>query len=538
MKLLNLVVENFRCFDHVEFVFADQTVIRGSNGTGKSSIAEAIVWCLYGTNIHGKTKADTLLIRDASTEMRVLTIWETATGLTVTIERIKPVKGAVMVLVNGNRAMPGQIEGLFFDSVNEFLSVFIPGFFSSLEPKEAKAILARYSDVKTEDVVQRLAPQERKYLEGVQLGMGYDSLEVFRKKVTAELKELESERLRLEGNIRTFEGILANGRPECPVPTVRPEDAERAEKVRAQLSELEFQIQHREQTLKEWQREFEQKRATYKTMRSTLIRVADVCPTCEQTLAPDVKKAAEMKAQAHNGPIEKQMSELKRQGSELSVRIQKLKETPIPIPENLDKWRVFVTRVDQAMQADRDAKSRYEVELQNYEQAKANLDDRKGELAVLERDIYSCQQRLAAIKTFRQVYVRTQQRKLDGLFEKVKLSLSKLNEDGEIKDAFQIQWNGKPYQTLSRSERVRCDIELGRAIAALRDNPEPMPVFVDDAESVEDLFHEQFDGQVIAAYRFTSELTVQSREEASADLVAELQQMQALIGGVRVKRGA
>ena len=236
MKLLKMTVENFRLFETEEFNFAEQTVVRGMNGDGKSSIAEAIVWCLYGTNILGKTKADSVLMRSGAKSMRVLTAWQLdGSDSTYTIERNKTARGT-SVLVNGTLATPGQVEGLFFATVQEFLSVFVPGFFSSLEPKDAKAILARYSDLSSSDVVGLLLPNHQEILKDVQFGMGYDSVEIFRKKVSDELKEAQSELLRLQGEVRAAEEAIKVGAPEPFVSKITDELRAKAEKFRKALT--------------------------------------------------------------------------------------------------------------------------------------------------------------------------------------------------------------------------------------------------------------------------------------------------------------
>ena len=59
IKIKRLELTNFKCFRHKEFVFdADVTTIRGRNGVGKTTIADAILWCLFGKNSQGQAKFD------------------------------------------------------------------------------------------------------------------------------------------------------------------------------------------------------------------------------------------------------------------------------------------------------------------------------------------------------------------------------------------------------------------------------------------------------------------------------------------------
>lgn len=48
VKVLRMVLENFMCYASAEFNFFDITKIMAKNGKGKSSIATAYMWCLFG----------------------------------------------------------------------------------------------------------------------------------------------------------------------------------------------------------------------------------------------------------------------------------------------------------------------------------------------------------------------------------------------------------------------------------------------------------------------------------------------------------
>ena len=59
IKIKKLTLDNFKCFKHKEFSFNDDvTTIRGRNGVGKTTIADAILWCLFGKNSQGQSDFD------------------------------------------------------------------------------------------------------------------------------------------------------------------------------------------------------------------------------------------------------------------------------------------------------------------------------------------------------------------------------------------------------------------------------------------------------------------------------------------------
>ena len=59
IELKRLELSNFKCFRHKEFDFANNvTVLRGRNGVGKTTVADAILWCLFGKNTQGQSDFD------------------------------------------------------------------------------------------------------------------------------------------------------------------------------------------------------------------------------------------------------------------------------------------------------------------------------------------------------------------------------------------------------------------------------------------------------------------------------------------------
>lgn len=55
IRIVRLELTNFKCFQHKEISFDSQvTTIRGRNGVGKTTIADAILWCLFGKDSLGR----------------------------------------------------------------------------------------------------------------------------------------------------------------------------------------------------------------------------------------------------------------------------------------------------------------------------------------------------------------------------------------------------------------------------------------------------------------------------------------------------
>lgn len=59
IQIKQLTLQNFKCFRSKEITFnSDITTIKGRNGAGKTTIADAILWCLFGKNTQGQSDFD------------------------------------------------------------------------------------------------------------------------------------------------------------------------------------------------------------------------------------------------------------------------------------------------------------------------------------------------------------------------------------------------------------------------------------------------------------------------------------------------
>lgn len=86
---------------------------------------------------------------------------------------------------------------------------------------------------------------------------------------------------------------------------------------------------------------------------------------------------------------------------------------------------------------------------------------------------------------------------------------------GEIKDTFRFTYNGRRYDRLSLSEKVRAGMEVSEMMKRLTGRN--YPVFVDNMESVEDLANVRPTGQVIMAKLVPGAgLSVKGRSQVSA----------------------
>ncbi|MCY0870737.1 MAG: AAA family ATPase [Firmicutes bacterium] len=510
MKLMAIQVENFRCFAQESFRFHDgENLLLAHNAQGKSSTFEAIVWCLFGTDGAGKKNADTRLLRHGTKTMRVETSWQTESGQTLTFLRIKPEQGAVQLLMNGNKAKPGAVERWFGD-VSTFLSIFAPGYFSGLEPKEAKAVLARVGQVDVATVLMYLDDADRDYLSTLTLGMGMDSADVLLKQLRQEQREREAELLRLEGSLNAWKAELSASKPEPYVPSLDAAKLAMVEATKKDMVRLEMLLEKVPQERLECEKRLNEARARYVEMKQGIVPdIEDRCPTCHQVLPKEQQAIAHNKRLAKNGKIQVLLREIQQEGERLKRQLEQMSSPDYTRAwqEKLASHRASLASYADLAQQEQAAMVEYQAKKIRWEHAKQSYDTARTDHARCTAQLEHVTSRIEVLKRFQWRYVQVQNRQLNAPLVHAKLELFRVSEDGEIKEAFGVTWQDKPYRTLSTSERVRCDLEISRLLMALA-VPEVLPVFIDNAESVERLYEETFAGQAIAARVADCDLTV------------------------------
>jgi len=166
--ITNLRLENFKCFKNKEFSFSEKvTTISGRNGSGKTTIADAILFCLFGKNTQGqsdlelfKTREDGKVIPnlDHSVEMVI-----THDGIETTLKRsIKEVwvkkrgsdesvfkNNTVEYFVDGESLTKGDFEKYVSSLINEnvFKAITNPTYFPSLKWQDQRAFLTSLVDM-------------------------------------------------------------------------------------------------------------------------------------------------------------------------------------------------------------------------------------------------------------------------------------------------------------------------------------------------------------------------------------------------------
>ncbi len=519
MHIESMTLQNFRCYEWAEFKFGEVTTVYGHNGAGKSTLAEAVVWCLFGTNILGKSKQDETLMRLGAKDMAVVVTF-VKDGKQLVFARARESRKGSALTLNGMKPKLGQVEGIF-GSVSEFLSIFLPGYFSSLEPKEAKAVLTRcVPDVDKQDVLARIPdPEIAEVLAHDQFAMGIDSMDYAAKKLRGEIAELENELLRSEGELNAHRTVLREGPPRPFQSAVTAQEREQYELTKRTLLKAEAQFEQREHRLQELNEERNRLLRKHQAIKANPPKVETTCLTCGQSLPSDKVKVARENAMREH---QQRLDEIVAEGQQVRAKMETLQAQSVNAPQ-LGQLSAELKRVEAQLASEQQAQIEYAAAMQSYQRAEKRTKELEIQLDEDRQTLAELQRKVKALQEFRFEYVRAQHEKLNGLFQNVRIKLVDANrETGEIRESFRITWKGRPYRLLSFSEKVRCDLEIGRVLAFAFG--ETLPVFIDNAESVQNLFGEPLSGQVIAAFveatddpKVAEELREKAADNSGAD---------------------
>ncbi|MCU6790346.1 chromosome segregation protein [uncultured Butyricicoccus sp.] len=197
LQIVQLTVTGFSCFaDEHTWTFGHRTAVTGHNYQGKSTVADAIAYALTGAPYFGGRDLDRLQ-NGASANMRVEIAVRTEGGQTHVIRRGRH-EGKTFVSLDGV-LMTQERFAERFGSRDLILSLLNPLYFAEVLGGDGRKLIEQYLPaVPHEAVMEKLSEHMRGVLGDDRLEMP----EVYLKEKRSELKELEKDRLVLDGQMQ------------------------------------------------------------------------------------------------------------------------------------------------------------------------------------------------------------------------------------------------------------------------------------------------------------------------------------------------
>lgn len=140
MKITTLQTKSFKNLEDLVYEFGNLNILQGRNGSGKSSISEAVIFALYGRTKTGSTSTSDLINSDSESTV-VAVQFDTGTTLVREESRLYGTK----IQLNGNVIDQKDLnENIPTYSV--FISTFLIGYFFNLDESDQRELILSLTD--------------------------------------------------------------------------------------------------------------------------------------------------------------------------------------------------------------------------------------------------------------------------------------------------------------------------------------------------------------------------------------------------------
>ena len=360
--ITGLSLENFRNqVENVHFDCGDMTMVSGHNGVGKTTVAHAICYALYGVGFTGEQKIERLMNEKAGS-VRVQLEFADQDGEAHTLIRSRYGDKTTLTL-DGFTVQQAVIEQMFGEK-DAFLSAFNPLYLPECMGNAGRELLLRYiAPVSKEDVLAAL-PNHRAALETLPLDA--EPPEEQLKQVRAAIRRIEQQSDILQGHIESvsearknseqkldalyaekqaagkeiaglrdkqFEGIAVEEIPiqrELLKGKLNRSESEEAATVRQKLAQAKGRVYDSKfrEPFAEAQAEYNSLVTQYKALVERLksVKVGDACPTCHMAVTEENLAGYQASLKAECGTVAQKGKGAKEHLQEIAELERKAKE--------------------------------------------------------------------------------------------------------------------------------------------------------------------------------------------------------------------
>lgn len=493
-------VKNYKGLeDGFKVEFDEITYIVGDNAKNKTTIGSLPLWILTGYNIYGSNKeqvANDSIITGQNT-IASMTIIDNQ-GSEHVITRCKGKDNFVML--DGIRTTQ-EILTRFYKDVHAFICSYYPNYFRSMDLAKQRELLLRILPaVSSEDAFKLLEKEEQEILEHP-----IADIKGFCKSKRDEIKEITSELDKLAGsknmliniaiqkedNLKKFEkqSELDNLEKEYEKLIENTDNIVTLEEIEKDINRLDSKISN---NIKIELQELQKRQKKELENLDNVTSVTSTCPTCKQEIKNEnLIKALKITYKKNINTIAEKIETLKKDTQELidkrKEKIEKYKVLKTPQMQEKTKIRDEIKQKIDILQKEKSEIDLFnkEVELKHNEiqNAKKQIEEFDKLSKEMSETIDKYNNQLKIATRLNLLTIKEQMKEANGYLKNVTIEFSRLNEEtGEIMDVYEIKYNGRIYEKLSKSYKLRADIEIATLINKITGINTPM--FIDDVESI------------------------------------------------------
>lgn len=478
----------------------NKTYIVGANFQGKTTIGSIFNWCLTNTSLYGKEKEQ--VVNDTRKEKNVIVDISFVDNFGIEHRLIKN-KGKELHITLDGKDVRQESLVQFYKDKNIFLVAHNPYYFWTLEPKEQKDLIRSIlPNIEPTETFELLPQYDREIL-----GKPIENLSSYTNNKNQEIDRLEKEYNRNIGMIETLktialeqEGSMLEFNKEEELETLQEKYKNITDNFdNSNLEVLKRNIDGINRRLKEILTEDLSKISEQYNREKNKLKNVDkeqsICPSCMQEIKNNQAKEHLI------GFFQKEMDKLKEKANTLKEDARNLTSEKKKKQELYDRLNTSDMKILQIEKDEIERKinilekekndillhnKEVEIKKQRVQEAKSTLNACEiTQKEILEQLELNKKQKKIADK-LKILVIEAQKDKIKKYLNKVDIEFSKVvKTTGEIAECCNIQYEGRDYKKLSKSEQARACLEISNVFNKI--SGINAPIFLDDAESTTDI---------------------------------------------------
>ena len=478
----------------------NKTYIVGANFQRKTTIGSLFNWCLTGTSLNGKEKEQ--VANDTKNVKNVIVDITFVDNLGIEHRLVRNKGKELHLILDGREIEQGNLAQ-FYKNKDVFLVAHNPYYFWTLEPKEQKDLIRNILPVVEPQEAFNLLDEDEQQI----IKKPIEDLSFYTEQINKNITELEKEYNRNIGTIETLksmalqqEGTIIEFNKEQELNDLQKKYNEISIGFdNFSLEELEKNINAINKRLQEILVNDLSKITEGYNRESNKLKEIDkdesVCPYCRQLMKDsEAKENLKRFYEKELNNFQEKANELKERAKELSIK-KREKQVLYDKLNTSDMKQLQTERKSLQENIDILLKEKNEIMYHNQEVKIKNdsIKEAKNKLKTYENAQNEIEQELKLIKAQKKIanklkilVIEAQKEKIKKYLNKVDIEFSRVSKTkDEIIECCNIQYEGRDYKKLSKSQQARACLEISNVFNNITGIN--APIFFDDAESTTDI---------------------------------------------------